>query len=441
MLPPLMLNIRALVAALVLSCFVGGCAQHSRLASSVAAQAPPHWHDTRRRTHFLPAGKPSIPPFLRRESVPNGIITPSGLTVPRGFKINVFAEGLTNPRRILIAPGGTPSRFDVFVTESKANRIRLLRESHGGGHADARFIFAQHLQEPYGLAYHPAGWLYVGDTDAIVRFSYHPGATGVSGPPQFIAPLTRGGYNQHWTRNLLFSRDHKQLYVTVGSSCNTCEESDPQRAAISVMNPDGSGRRRFATGLRNPIGLAWRPDTNELWTVVNERDYLGDNEPPDYFTLVHDGGFYGWPYAYTNIRGEVTPDPDYGRDHRTQVQQTTAPTLPLQAHSAALGLAFYPVYTKNRLHRPATRLFPDAYQGDAFLAYHGSWNRSHKTGYKIARVQFQNGRPVAITDFVTGFLEHGRAWGRPVDVQVAPDGSLLFSDDTGGKIWRVAYGG
>lgn len=430
------------IIPLSLICLAGGCAQHGHLvAVPLAVQSSPRWHGTRRRTHFLAAGAPANPPILRREAVPNGSPAAFGLTVPRGFKVNLFAEGLVSPRRILIAPGGTPGRFDVFVAESKANRIRLLRERNGGGHADEKFIFAQQLQEPYGLAYHPAGWLYVGATNAIARFPYRPGATVAPAPPQFIAPLTRGGYNQHWTRNLLFSRDHKQLYVTVGSSCNTCEESDPQRAAISVMNPDGSGRRLFATGLRNPVGLAWRPDTNELWTVVNERDYLGDNEPPDYLTLARAGSFYGWPYAYTDINGQVNPDPDFGRDHRGQVQRTTAPSVPLQAHSAALGLAFYLVYTKNRLHRPATRLFPDAYQGAAFLAYHGSWNRSHKTGYKIARVQFQNGRPVAVTDFVTGFLTHGRARGRPVDVQVAPDGSLLFSDDTGGKIWRVAYVG
>ncbi|MBV9470849.1 MAG: sorbosone dehydrogenase family protein [Abitibacteriaceae bacterium] len=439
---------RALLAALFSSGILMGCAQHQNLTTASSgtaiAQAKPVRsirRPAKRRTHFLETGRTTTSTIFRSEGVPNGFTDASGLTVPRGFRVNLFAEGLTNPRRIYIAPGSTPQRYDVFVSESKANRIRVLREQNGDGHADAKFVFAQGLQEPYGIAFHPAGWLYVGNTSTIIRFPYRAGATSALGRPQLVSPLTKGGYNQHWTRNLLFSRDHSKLYVTVGSSCNTCEESDPQRAAISVMNPDGSGRRLFATGLRNPVGMAWRPDTNELWTVVNERDYLGNDVPPDYLTSVRDGAFYGWPYAYTDIAGRVNPDPDFGPDHQWQVQHTTAPTIPVQAHSAALGLAFYPNYTKNRLMRPPIRLFPDAYQGDAFLAYHGSWNRSKKTGYKIVRVHFQSGRPVSVTDFVTGFLERGRVWGRPVDVQIAPDGSLLFSDDDGGKIWRASYTG
>lgn len=398
----------------------------------------------------------------RSEGVPEGVLTPSGLTVPRDFTVNLFAEGLTNPRRIAIAPGGTPQKFDVLVAESRKNRIRVLREGNGDGRADAKFTFTEEVSQPYGIAF-TKGWVYIGNTDSIVRFPYEastpeePGQTATDQPPQQITRLTAGGYNQHWTRNLIFSPDGKKLYVTVGSSCNTCEESDPQRAAISVMNPDGSDRRLFASGLRNPVGLAWR-NANELWTVVNERDWLGDDLSPDYLTHVQDGGFYGWPYAYTNLDRSVAPDPKFGERAPDKVKSTLPASVPVQAHSAALGLAFYvsglpskpTVNSQPRMSeediaklrsvsRPNLNLFPADFHGDAFLAFHGSWNRSERTGYKIVRVDFQNNKPVSITDFVTGFLKDGNVSGRPVDVQVAPDGSLLFSDDDGGKIWRVSY--
>jgi glucose/arabinose dehydrogenase len=364
---------------------------------------------------------------LRSTQVPNGIETSSGLSVPRGFEVNVFAEGLTNPRRIAIAPNGSPEKYDVFVAESKANRIRVLRDSNGDGRADEKFVFTNQVVQPYGIAFHE-GWMYIGDTDAVVRLPYEAGQTSSVQPPQQISRLTAGGYNQHWTRNLLFSPDGKKLFVTVGSSCNTCEESDPQRAAISVMNPDGSDKRVFASGLRNPVGMAWR-NNDELWTVVNERDQLGDDVPPDYLTLVKDGGFYGWPYAFTTLDRKVVPDPQFGDKAPEKIRSTLPPSVPVQAHSAALGLAFYPQKGN----------FPAEYSGDAFLAFHGSWNRSERTGYKIVRVNFENGKTVSISDFVSGFLrDDGRVWGRPVDVQIAPDGSLLFSDDGGGKIWRVS---
>ena len=370
----------------------------------------------------------------RTEGVPSGVETLSGLTVPKGFQVNVFADGLTNPRRLAIAPGATPGKYDVFVAESKANRIRVLRETNGDGKADAKFVFTEGVSQPYGLAF-IKDWLYVGNTDAVVRFPYDAGQTATDQPSQQIAKLTAGGYNQHWTRNLLFSRDGKKLYVTVGSSCNTCEEDDPQRAAISVMNPDGSGKRVLAGGLRNPVGIALRPGTNELWTVVNERDQLGDDIAPDYLTQVKDGRFYGWPYAYTNLDGSIVPDPTFGDKNPEKLKSTQAATVPVQAHSAALGLAFYPTAILQQHRLP---IFPSEYSGDAFLAYHGSWNRSERTGYKIVRVNFEKGKTVSISDFVTGFLKNGKVSGRPVDVQIAPDGSLLFSDDDGGKIWRVS---
>ena len=229
-----------------------------------------------------------------------------------------------------------------------------------------------------------------------------------------------------------FRATKKKLFVTVGSSCNTCEESSPLRAAISVMNPDGSQARIFASGLRNPVGLAWRGE--QLWTIVNERDNLGDDVPPDYLTRVQDGGFYGWPYAFTTLDRTVKPDPSFGSLQPDKVRATLAPDVPVQAHSAALGVAFYPQQVL-----AGAQSFPNEYRGDAFLAFHGSWNRSEKTGYKIVRVRFENNQAVEITDFVRGFLQDGKAWGRPVDVQIAPDGALLFSDDGNGVIWRVSY--
>ncbi len=360
-------------------------------------------------------------------------VAPTGnskLTVPAGFEAQVFVEGLENPRRLVIAPGGTASKFDVFVSESKANRVRVLRESNGDGKADSSPIFVSNLDQPYGLAFWQ-NWLYVANTDAIVRFPYKTGATSTNATPQKIATLTEGGYNQHWTRNLLFSNDNKKLFVTVGSSCNTCEEEDSQRAAISVLDPDGKNKKLFATGLRNPVGMALYPNTNQLWTVVNERDNVGDDVPPDYLTSVKQGGFYGWPYAYTDIKGAIKSDPTFGDKTPAMVKKTIAPDVPVQAHSAALGLAFYPIQKTN---------FPAEYQGDAFLAFHGSWNRSQKTGYKIVRVDFKNGKAGTVTDFATGFLgSDGSVSGRPVDIVVAPDGSLLFSDDGAGKIWRISY--
>ncbi len=397
------------------------------------------------------SAKSSSPNAIKRfNGVPNPQKSPTGLLVPRGFQISVFADGLNGPRRIAFAPGATPQKYDVFVTEPYNDRIRVLRTQNG--QVRSRSIFAASLNKPYGLAF-GQGALYVANTDAVLRFPYRTGDTRARVLARRIARLTQGGYNQHWTRNLLLSRDGTKLYVTVGSSCNTCEEDDPQRAAISVMNPDGSGKRVFASGLRNPVGIAWRPGTSELWTVVNERDNLGDDVPPDYLTRVQKGAFYGWPYAYTDIKRRIFPDPSFGAKSPQMVKRTVAPDVPVQAHSAALGVAFYerfPSHSGGRTPRavddtyplPGRRPFPREYEGDAFLAYHGSWNRSAKTGYKIVRVDFQDGKPRSVSDFVVGYLKpSGRVWGRPVDVQVAPDGSLLFSDDGGGKIWRVTYTG
>ena len=351
---------------------------------------------------------------------------PFGTRVPQGFKIEVVDDRFFVPRRIAFAPGATAQKYDIFIAESKANRISMLRIENGVTTKRTKWI--EGLNQPYGLAFLNNS-LYIGNTDAVVRVPYQRGETETTAQPQRVAALTQGGYNQHWTRNLLPSRDQTKLFVTVGSSCNTCEESDAQRAAVSIMNADGSDKRVYAAGLRNPVGMALRPGTDELWTVVNERDNLGDDVPPDYLTKVESGAFYGWPYAYTDIDGKIHPDPTFGDKNPSKVAGTTAPSWPVQAHSAALGVAFYPT---------SGGTFPADYAGDAFLAFHGSWNRSEKTGYKIVRVHFAGGKPVKMTDFVTGLDNNGSEVGRPVDVQVAPDGSLLFTDDGMGRLWRVS---
>lgn len=427
------------ISVLGLAGLAAGCATAKQGEVAPETHANPVSSSTKTTTPVAASAEARLAkaPPKHREEVPNGVQSPDGITVPRGFQISVFAEGLTNPRRLAIAPGGTAQKYDVFVAESSANRLRVLRQTNGQGKAAQKYIYTTKLDQPYGIAFHPAGYVYVANTSNVVRFPYKSGSNSTDAEPQQITKLTEGGYNQHWTRNLAFADDFKKLYVTVGSSCNTCEEDDSQRAAISVMNPDGSGRRLFATGLRNPVGMAWRPASKELWTVVNERDNLGDDVPPDYLTHVKDGAFYGWPYAYTTIDGIVKADPSFGDKNRAKVKNTVAPDVPVQAHSAALGVAFYPVAASAK----QALTFPAEYRGDAFLAFHGSWNRSAKTGYKIVRVNFEKGRPVEVTDFARGFLKNEQAWGRPVDVAVAPDGSLLFSDDDGGRIWRISYTG
>ena len=366
----------------------------------------------------------------RDAEIAGSVTTSSGLTVPRGFSVNLFAEGLTNPRRLLIVPGSTAAHYKVLVAESAAGRISVLNNSDSGK-ADSKSTFVSGLNKPYGMAFN-GNWFYVGNTDSVVRFPFKNGQTSINENPQTLLQLPTGG---HWTRNLLFSESGKKMYIAVGSSCNVCEDAE-NRAAINIANPDGSDFKTYATGIRNPVGMALYPGTDELWTSVNERDRLGDDTPPDYLTRVKQGAFYGWPYAYTDINRHIHPDPDFGAKNPDKVKATTPPTVPVQAHSAALGLTFYPLQSGGQ------KYFPQQYRGDAFLAFHGSWNRSERTGYKIARVHFENGKPVSVTDFVTGFLKPDQSvWGRPVDITVAPDGSLLFSDDKGGKIWRVSYTG
>ena len=367
------------------------------------------------------------PPFQTNSALRGSKVVPqsanSTLTLPKGFKLNVFAEGgFKRPRWMALAPNG-----DVFLSDAQANTIFVLRDTNKDGVADERFTFSDKLDQPFGMAFHE-GWFYVANTSAVVRFAYKPGQTQAEGEPEKLIELTRGGYNQHWTRNILFSPDGKKMYVSIGSSGNYDPEDDARRAAISEYNPDGTGHRIYASGLRNPIGLAWNPVTKELWTAVNERDGLGDDLVPDYVTSVKDGGFYGYPYYYLGENKEPRlKDVDYSK-----LKKVIVPDVLVTSHSAALGIVFND-----------SKMFPDEYKNDAFVALHGSWNRQRLTGYKVIRVKMKDGKPVGgYEDFVSGWLPEetsNEVWGRPVGLLMNSDGSLLICDDGADKIWRVSY--
>jgi glucose/arabinose dehydrogenase len=360
---------------------------------------------------------------------------PSGAwpKVPPGFRVEEFQTGLSDPRLIRTAPNG-----DVFVAESRPGRIRVLRARDGAARAQVNEVFASGLDRPFGIAFYPPGsdpkYVYVGETGRVVRFAYGSGDLRARGKPEVIVPdipsggLLRGG--GHWTRDLAFSNDGRKLYVSVGSHSNVQEGGRPdetRRADILEYNPDGTGFRIFASGIRNAVGIAVHPATGDLWASVNERDDLGDDLVPDYVTRVKDGGFYGWPWYYIGAH----QDPRHPGAHPELKGRVLVPDVLLQSHTASLEMCFY-----------TGRQFPAEYSGDAFAAQHGSWNRSRKTGYKVIRVPLKNGVPTGeYEDFLTGLVgPGGDVWGRPVGVAVARDGSLLVSDDGGDLVWRVAYG-
>jgi glucose/arabinose dehydrogenase len=365
-----------------------------------------------------------------------------------GFKAEVFASSLNGPRVIRVAPNG-----DVFVAESEGGSVRAFRLDQDRARPVQNEVFAAGLKAPYGLAFYPPGpqpqYLYVGTPSKVVRYPYRNGDLKASGPAETVALLPNGG--GHWTRDIVFSRDGQTLFVAVGSKSNVAEgealpsmqeieklekehglgaSSGPEfeRASVLAFAPDGSARRNYANGLRNCSGLRLRPGADELWCVVNERDMLGDNLPPDYVTHVQENAFYGWPWFYIGAHA----DPRHLGERPELASKTTTPDVLLQPHSAPLGLAFYDAVQ-----------FPAEFRGDAFVTMHGSWNRAKHTGYKVVRIAFRNGQPTGeYEDFLTGFvLDDTRVWGRPVDVAVAPDGSLLVSEDGNGTIWRVYYAG
>ena len=350
-----------------------------------------------------------------------------------------------------VAPNG-----DVFLSQGDAGRVSVLRTAPGAVKATEVSTFADGLEQPFGIAFYPADhpkWVYVANTNSVVRFAYVEGDLKARGPAQTVVAQLTAEEGGHWTRDIGFSPDGRRMYVSVGSASNVAEEMarksmpdakafdaahgagaawgpEPDRADVLVFDPEGRGRRVYASGLRNCVALTLAPSTDQLWCAVNERDGLGDNLVPDYVTRVKPGGFYGWPWWYMGGR----EDPRLKGQRPDLSGQVLTPDVPLQAHSAALGLAFYPKGQGG----PAA--FPAEYRGDAFVALHGSWNRALRTGYKVVRLKLQDGAPTgAYEDFLTGFvLDAKRVWGRPVGVAVTHDGALLVSEDGNGTVWRIA---
>jgi hypothetical protein len=346
---------------------------------------------------------------------------------PAGFIVTKFAENLAHPRQTYIAPNG-----DIFVVESNtrksANRISLLQDKDGDGTAEP-IPFIENLNQPFGMLI-LNNFFYVANTDGVYRFPYKIGDTNIEGKGEKILSLPAGGYNNHWTRNLLANKKGTKIYVSVGSASNVGEygmDKEVRRAAILEINPDGSGEKLFASGLRNPVGMDWNPVTGELWTAVNERDALGNNLVPDYITSVKENGWYGWPYSYY---GQIA-DPRWEDDpHDALTAKAIIPDVPVGPHTASLGLAFY---TANK--------FPKKYRNGAFVGQHGSWNRAEFSGYKVAFVPFDTkGKPGQPEDFLTGFIEDeakSLVHGRPVGISLTADGALLVSDDDSGIIWKI----
>ncbi|MBX3188504.1 MAG: sorbosone dehydrogenase family protein [Labilithrix sp.] len=371
-------------------------------------------------------------PFATR-SVDNGpsvVKRPDGALprVPDGFQVELFATGLTNPRQARVAPNG-----DLFVVESSANRVRLLRDADGDGKPEVDEIFATGLQQPFGVAFHPPSapqWVYVANTDSVVRFPYADGDTKARGPSEMIVDNLSGGGRLrgggHWTRDVVFSKDGSKMYVSVGSRSNVDDdEREARRARIFEYTPDGKNERVFASGIRNPVGLAVSPETGELWTSVNERDELGDHLVPDYVTSVKDGGFYGWPWFYMGGH----QDPRHAGKHAELRDKVITPDVLVQSHSASLGMVF-----------TVSQALPAEWRGGAFAAEHGSWNRARRTGYKVIFIPMNAGKATGeYIDFMTGFVTAGGdVWGRPVAVAEAKDGSLYVTDDGGDVVWRVS---
>jgi glucose/arabinose dehydrogenase len=418
------------------------------------------------RANALPAPTTASPKPSRPVPRPEGVSP----TVPSGFTITTYAE-LTSPRMMVYAPNG-----DLFVSSPGTNTITVLRDANNDGTFEARGVYAQGgvapprgggggggrraggappgfgtppsvlgasapactappefvkrepgtLAAPFGLAFHD-GYLYVGNTGSLVRYKYTNGDLMAQGEPEKLMDLPTGG---HSTRNIIFNRKGTKMYMAVGSQSNNDAGEDCRRAAILEFNPDGSGYRIYASGIRNPVGLALQPGTDIVWTAINERDNLGDDLVPDYASSVKEGGFYGWPYSYIGSNY----DPRYAGAFPELVKKTIVPDVLIPSHSAALGITFY---TGNQ--------FPQRYRNGGFVALHGSWNRSVASGYKVVFFPMNNGRPGPIEDFVTGFLASDGSngtpiaqWGRPVGVTVARDGALLVSDDSGNRIWKVS---
>jgi glucose/arabinose dehydrogenase/cytochrome c2 len=399
------------------------------------------------------------PPFKTASSGNNPRVVQqpadAALSVPPGFTVQLFAAGLVNPRLMRVAPNG-----DIFIAETAARRIRVLRAADGAEAPSKNQIFAEDLDRPFGIAFYPPGdnpqWVYVANNNSVVRFPYQNGDLQARGDAQVIVPHLTDSGGGHSTRDVIFSRDGRRMFISVGSGSNVAENMDkknPQdiqaweaehglgaawgsethRANILVTDPEGhEPLRAFATGIRNGVSMAVNPDTGDLWVSTNERDALGDDLVPDYITRVKEGGFYGWPWYYMGN----FEDPRHAGERPDLAGKATVPDVLLQSHSAPLEMTFYMA-----TNGPAA--FPAEYRGDAFAASHGSWNRTLRTGYKVVRVRLDHGVPTGeYDDFMTGFVLDDRdVWGRPVGVAVAHDGALLVTEDGNGTLWRIAYAG
>lgn len=409
------------------------------------------------RRHLTPGDMPE--PFASRSAsnTPSLVDAPADALpkVPSGYDVTRFATGLEGPRLVRVAPNG-----DVFVAETAAGRIRVLRAADGAARSDRNAVFVDGLEEPFGIAFYPAGddprWIYVATLNSIVRYPYHAGDLRAAGQPETIVARLASTVGDHTTRDIQFSRDGRQMFVSVGSNSNVAQtmprwtpdqirawdasrlrgaawSGEADRADVLAFDPDGRNRRILATGIRNCVGLAVHPTTGDLWCSTNERDGLGDNLVPDYVTRVHPGAFYGWPWYYVGAH----EDPRHKAERPDLAGAVTVPDVLLQPHSAPLQITFYQTLAGGKA------AFPSDVDGDAFVALHGSWNRAQRTGYKVVRVRLHGGVPDGTyEDFMTGFvINDDSVWGRPVGVTVAHDGALLVTEDGNGVIWRVAYTG
>ena len=434
---------QVIVSALLLAIPAGAViAQSGTLVGKAAFGS---WRDDRPGVVRLirPQDLPAPGATASAANVARVVQRPAGaaLQVPPGFKVEMFAGGLSGPRIIRVAPNG-----DIFVAETRAGRIRVFRVADGADKPASRETFASGLRGPFGMAFFPSGdnpqWVYVANSDSVVRFPYRTGDLKASGRPKTVVAKLPAGYG-HSTRDIVFTPDNKRMLVSVGSASNVAEGmnrppaelaheppglawgSETDRAAVLAFDPDGKNRRVFATGIRNCVGLAMQSNGTP-WCATNERDGLGDDLVPDYVTRIQENAFYGWPWFYIGDH----QDPRHPGARADLKGKITVPDVLIQAHSATLGLTFYDGTS-----------FPADYRGDAFAAAHGSWNRSKRTGYKIVRIRLKDGVPTGeYEDFVTGFvINDNEVWGRPVGVAVARDGSLLISEDGNGTIWRVSH--
>ncbi|HEY8516190.1 MAG TPA: PQQ-dependent sugar dehydrogenase [Candidatus Binatia bacterium] len=368
--------------------------------------------------YYLPLGRMTVNfPGFTGDAMTESEVR-ARLRVPEGFAVNSFASGIPNARMMRFTEAG-----DMLVSSPREGKVWLLaRDRNGDGTADGKRVLLDGLNRPHGLALHD-GWLYVAETDAVLRVRFDAESGTVRGAPERIITGLPGGGN-HWTRTIAIGPDGK-LYVSIGSSCNVCIEDDPRRAAIVRYELDGSNETLYATGLRNAVGFAWQPGTGDLYATDNGRDFLGDDFPPCELDRVVEGGFYGWPYA----NGDRVPDPDYGAERPDLVAKSIPPVHGFGAHTAPLGMTFYD-----------GDAFPERWRGAIFVAQHGSWNRSRKSGYQVVAVFLDEEGGAREEPFLTGFEVDDKVYGRPVDVAVGPDGALYVSDDFTGSIYRVAYG-